>query len=192
MHGNFCFTVHGIGHEGEPLKPSHVLLALLAFAGAGLWGQPASADDRGKDIFGFVEWVAISEHGFNVKARLDTGARTSSLDARNIRRFRRGDTRYVRFDVENPDTGELITLERELVRIVRIRRHDGPPVERPVVKMWICIGDLMQKVEVNLTSRTDFLYPMLIGRTAMRGKIIVDPELSLTVQPHCDLAEFDE
>jgi len=192
MQGSFCFTAHGTDHEGELLRPRHTLLLLLAFAGAGLWGQPISADERAKEIFGFVEWVAISEHGFNVKARLDTGARTSSLDARNIRRFRRGDSRYVRFDVENPDTGELITLERELVRVVRIRRHEGPSVERPVVKMWICIGDLMQKVEVNLTARTDFLYPMLIGRTAMRGKIIVDPELSLTVQPSCDLAEFDE
>jgi hypothetical protein len=187
-----CSRAHANHQDGARVTRGHFLAFLLALALVGAGAAPASADDRGKNIFGFVEWVAISEHGFNVKARLDTGARTSSLDARNIRRFRRGDTRYVRFDVENPDTGELLTLERELVRIVRIRRHDGPPVERPVVKMWVCIGDLMQRVEVNLTARTDFLYPLLIGRSAMRGKIIVDPDLSLTVRPDCDLAEFDK
>jgi hypothetical protein len=168
--------------------------ALLAFVVAVACALPPSAHalDQGKSIFGYVERVVISDKGLSMKARLDTGAQTSSLDAENIRRFRRGDARYVRFDVQDPDSGEVITLERPLVRTVRIRQHTGPPMQRPVVKMWICLGNVVREVEVNLTSRSSFLYPMLIGRTAMRGAIIVDPELTFTQPPQCDPAEFFE
>lgn len=171
--------------------PAPELFWGLLVVALGLWPQATLADQGVKSIFGYVEWVGISEHGIKVKARLDTGARNSSLDARNVQRFRRGDKRYVRFDVKDPDSGDFVTLERSLVRIARIRQHDGPPQRRPVVMMWVCIGHLMQRVEVNLTERSDFLYPMLIGRSAMRG-ILVDPDLSLTVRPSCNLAEFIE
>jgi hypothetical protein len=76
--------------------------------------------------------------------------------------------------------------------MVRIRQHDGSFHRRPVVKMWICLGHLMREVEVNLTSRSEFLYPMLIGRSAMRGSIIVDPDLTFTNRPQCDLSELAE
>jgi hypothetical protein len=152
----------------------------------------ALANEKNKSIFGYVERVIITNKGFSVKARLDTGAATSSLDAVNIRRFRRGGTRYVRFDVLDPDSEEFVTLERELVRNVLIRQLGAPSERRPVVKMPLCVGHIMREVEVNLTSRTGFLYPMLIGRSAMRGVIIVDPELTFTRAPTCDPAEFGQ
>lgn len=150
------------------------------------------AAERSKSISGYVERVIITDKGFSLKARLDTGAETSSLDAHNIRRFRRGDARYVRFEVRDPETDEFVTLERPLVRNVRIRQHEGPSMRRPVVKMQICLGHLLREVEVSLTSRSQFLYPMLIGRSAMRGAIVVDPELTFTNPPQCDPAEFAE
>jgi hypothetical protein len=152
----------------------------------------AHASEVEKTIFGHVERVIISEQGFSLKARLDTGAQTSSLDAHNIVRFRRGDARFVRFDVMDPDTGDFVTLERPLVRNVRIRQHTAPPMRRPVVTMWLCLGHKVREVEVNLTPRSEFLYPFLIGRSAMRGSIIVDPELTFTARPECDPAEFPE
>jgi hypothetical protein len=152
----------------------------------------AQAGEAEKTIFGHVERVIISEKGFSLKARLDTGAQTSSLDAHNIVRFRRGDTRFVRFDVMDPDTGDFVTLERPLVRNVRIRQHTAPPMRRPVVKMWLCLGPKVREVEVNLTPRSEFLYPLLIGRSAMRGSIVVDPELTFTARPQCDPTEFPE
>lgn len=152
----------------------------------------AQAGEVGKTIFGHVERVIISEKGFSLKARLDTGAQTSSLDAHNIVRFRRGDVRYVRFDVMDPDTGDFVTLERPLVRNVRIRQHTAPPMRRPVVKMWLCLGHKVREVEVNLTPRSEFLYPLLIGRSAMRGSIVIDPELTFTARPQCDPTEFPE
>lgn len=163
-------------------------VAVLLFAGP----AAAQAVEKNKSIFGYVERVIISHEGFSLKARLDTGAATSSLDAHNIRRFRRGGTRYVRFDVLDPDTEEFTTLERELVRNVLIRQLGAPSERRPVIKMPLCLGHLVRHVEVNLTARSGFLYPMLIGRSAMRGAIIVDPELTFTSVPKCDPAEFDE
>jgi hypothetical protein len=166
-------------------------MALLAVLALGL-PPDAGAAERSKTIFGYVERVIISDKGFSLKARLDTGAQTSSLDAHNIRRFRRGDSRYVRFDVMDPETGEFVTLERPLVRNVRIRQHTGPAMRRPVVKMWLCLGHEVREVEVNLTPRPEFLYPLLIGRSAMRGAILVDPELTFTARPKCDPSEFSE
>jgi hypothetical protein len=148
--------------------------------------------DGGRQILGFVERVMVSDTGFSVKARLDTGAATSSLDAHNIERFHRGEQRYVRFDIIDPDTEAFVTLERPLVRNVLIRQHAGPSMRRPVVKMTICIGHMVRQVEVSLTPRSEFLYPMLIGRSAMQGAIVVDPSVSLTAAPNCGDAEFDE
>jgi hypothetical protein len=164
------------------------LVAVIAYASP----PEAHASDRGKTIFGFVERIVITDKGFTLKARLDTGAATSSLDAHNIRRIRRGNSRYVRFDVMDPETEEFVTLERPLVRNVRIRQHEGPPMRRPVVKMQVCLGHLLQEVEVSLTPRSQFLYPMLIGRSAMHGVIVVDPELTFANEPQCDLAEIAE
>jgi hypothetical protein len=174
------------------LKGPFNLLALLLVVTALALPSPARAVEGTKTIFGHVERVIISDQGFSLKARLDTGAETTSLDAHNIRRIRRGDSRYVRFDVIDPESGEFVALERPLVRNVRIRQHGGTWMRRPVVKMWLCIGPLVHEVEVNLTPRSEFLYPLLIGRSAMRGTIVVDPELTFTQRPECDPEDFVE
>jgi hypothetical protein len=179
-------------HAGAKLTRENLRLWSLVLVIACLSLPAARANEQSRTIFGYVERVVITDKGFSLKARLDTGAETSSLDAHNIRRFRRGDSRYVRFDVRDPDTDEFVTLERPLVRIVRIRQHEGPSMQRPVVMMKICLGELLQEVEVSLTPRTEFLYPMLIGRSAMRGAIIVDPERTFTNSPQCDLSEIPE
>jgi len=177
---------------GANLKRRYLLLVSLLAAIAFALPQEAHARDPSKTIFGYVERVIISSSGFSLKAKLDTGAETSSLDAHNIQRFRRGDARYVRFDVKDPKTGDFVTLERPLARMVRIKEHDAPSKRRPVVKMWICLGHLTQQVEVSLTSRSEFIYPLLIGRSAMRGSVIVDPDLTFTSKAKCDTSRFVE
>ncbi len=153
----------------------------------------ALAKETSRTIFGWVERVVLSSEGFSVKAKLDTGARTSSLDARNIEMFEHDGEKMVRFDVLDPDSEKYVTLERHLVRTVRIRQHeDGEEDLRPVVKMTLCVGHHAQRVEVNLVDRSEFIYPLLIGRTAMRGAIIVDPALSFTSRPLCSREEMSE
>jgi hypothetical protein len=103
----------------------------------------------------------------------------------NIVRFKRGGERMVRFDLTNPENGEIFTMELDLQRSVRIREHDGSYQRRPVVDMWICIGSLRKKVEVNLVDRTQFHYPFLLGRSAMKGTVVVDPGAEFTAEGRC-------
>ena len=97
-----------------------ILLLALAVPAAGGEAQ----------IFGWAEPVILEEAGYRLEAKLDTGADTSSLDAIDIRRFRRKGKSYVRFTVEDHDEGETIRLERPLLRRVRIKRHDGDSQRR--------------------------------------------------------------
>ncbi|MGB5544195.1 MAG: ATP-dependent zinc protease [Gammaproteobacteria bacterium] len=146
----------------------------------------ASAEPPGnKIVFGWIEQVRVSAAGLVLEAKLDTGADTSSLHARNIHGFKRQGVRMVRFEIENPETGELVQLERKRMRGVRIREHNGGYQRRPVVEMWVCLGQLKKRIEVNLVDRSQFNYPFLIGRSAMHGEIIVDPDRSFTTSPEC-------
>ena len=160
-----------------------VIAALLAAP------QIAVAQDR--QIYGYLERVVISNAGLTLAAKLDTGADTSSLHAENIKRFRRAGERFVRFQVRD-ENDDLITLERHLARIARIRRHDGDYQRRPVVEMSVCIGTVRRRVEVNLIDRSHLNFPFLLGRSAMEGSVVVDPERTFTTEPSCELEGMDE
>lgn len=160
---------------------------LLAVVVLGLAPSPASAA-KVKDVFGYVEWVEVGRHEISLKAKLDTGAATSSLDAQDIRRLVRRSTgeRSVEFTVHDPESGESLRLKKPLVRLVRIKQHDGSHQVRPVVALDICLGDHFDRVEVSLIDRSEFLYPVLLGRSALEGRVVVDPELTFTQEPRCD------
>ena len=167
------------------------LVALVgALAACLLPSRPLAAQT--KDIFGWVERVTITEMRRGVKAKLDTGADTSSIHAENIERFRRDEDPFVSFDIVDPDTGELTRLERPLARYVRIREHDGSFQRRPVVWMWLCLGTHLRRVEVNLVDRSQFNYQLLLGRAALSGHAIVDPDMTFTTTPSCELAGMDQ
>lgn len=151
-----------------------------------LAGLPVAATaSTYQQIFGWIEWVSFPDIGLRLKTKLDTGAETSSLHALNIVRFKREGERMVRFDLTNPEGGEIFTMELDLQRSVRIREHDGSYQRRPVVDMWICIGSLRKKIEVNLVDRTQFHYPFLLGRSAMKGAVVVDPGATFTAEGRC-------
>lgn len=162
-----------------------------AVLAAALWLPlaPAQAEAvKSKDIFGWVEWVEVGRHEITLKAKLDTGAATSSLDAQDIRRLvrRSSGERFVEFTLHDPDSGESIRLKKPLVRQVRIKQHDGSHQVRPVVAIDICVGDHFDTVEVSLIDRSEFLYPMLLGRSALEGRVVVDPEVTFTRDPECE------
>lgn len=143
-----------------------------------------AADD--KQIYGWLEDVIVApELDLKLTAKLDTGADTSTLDAQIIKRFRRKDERFVRFVVVDPETGESVTLVRPYSRRVLVKSANGEQERRVVVEMEICIGGERQLVEVSLTNRSQFNYPMLLGRSALLGSVLVDPELTHTMEPHC-------
>ena len=156
-------------------------------------GDTTAADDpagnEGKQIFGWVEWVRVQGTDWLLKAKLDTGAKNSSLDARDIEEFRREGERYIRFTVVDRDSDQHVTLERELERVVRIKEHAGQYQRRPVVELTFCLGDLLRTVEVNLVDRSQFIYPLLLGRSALDGRAVVDAQLTFTRRPMCSGVE---
>ena len=151
--------------------------AAAAFAAVAVAGEP--------DIFGWAEPVILEETGYRLEAKLDTGADTSSLDAVDIRRYRRKGVSYVRFTVEDHDEGETMRLERPLLRRVRIKQHDGDSQRRSVVSLTVCLGGYRREVEFSLIDRSQFDYPVLLGRSALDGIAIVDPSVTGLSEPDC-------
>lgn len=133
------------------------------------------AENRNLEILGWVENAWLRDPAIEIKAKLDTGAETSSLDAEIVKKFRKGGKRWVRFKVRDWESGEEYLLVRERVRTVGIIQHDGSRQVRPVVEFSMCIAGRDLETEVSLVDRQEFLYPLLLGRNALEDFALVDP-----------------
>ena len=168
-----------------PALPMILAAGLAAVSGAGT----ATAGDG--LVIGWVERVRIYPSGFELHAKIDTGAKTSSLNAPNLKIFERDGATWASFDVTNR-RGISQRFEEKIFRVVKIRRHGGRFQQRPVVMLGICIGNVLQFTQVNLIDRKNFNYQMLIGRRFMSGSLIVDPGRTYTVKPQCTKAVKNE
>lgn len=152
--------------------------------------KPALPRQKDKDknkptILGWVEKVTLLASDHTVKAKLDSGAKTSSVDAEIIKVFKRDGARYVLYRVMlDDDISE--TYESRLVRWVRIKKKEGGYQRRPVVKMQFCLGKKTMRGEVSLAERGHFIYPVLIGRNMLeKGNILVDTSKTFLSKPKC-------
>lgn len=125
-------------------------------------------------VIGQVEYVDIMPAGIRQKARIDTGAETTSIGAQNIQQFERDGRRWVKFKVYYGGEEDVVEFVKPMERRVLIKRHGTENVERPVVKMRLAIGSIEQELEVSLADRLQFQYPVLIGRNFLDGKVLVD------------------
>jgi hypothetical protein len=139
---------------------------------------------EGKEIVGWLEKVRIYPGNLVIHAKLDTGARNSSLNASHVTVFERDGEQWVRFDVSSR-YGKTVTIERKVQRVVKVKRHGAKPQIRFAVLLGICLGDVYKEVEVNLVDRSGFIYQMLIGRSFLAGNFIVDPAAKYTSKPNC-------
>jgi len=142
-------------------------------------------------ILGWVETVILAETGYELSAKLDSGAATSSLDARIIKKFRKGGKRWVRFAVTDPASGEEQVLVRERVRTIGIRQHVGENQVRPTVMMQVCVAGRLLDIEVSLTDRSEFNYPLLLGRSALASFALVDSGETFLSTAECVLTKTD-
>jgi hypothetical protein len=147
-----------------------------------------------KQTLGVQECVTLSPEGIILSAKLDTGADYASLHAEDITTFTRDGQTWVRFTTLAPNlpSGKQ-QLEKPLVRYAKIKRSDVRqsavyrPTERPVVKMALQVGGKTLEVEVNLTDRSRFTQPLLLGKATLnRFAIIVDPGQSYTITNTCE------
>lgn len=119
-----------------------------------------------------------------VKAKMDTGARTSSLHATHISEKEELEKKYVTFRLKTITNGSVkykfFKCELKEWRIVK--NSGGDEEYRPVINTYVKIGAKKMKIEVTLTQRSRMSYDMLIGRTALRKKFLIDSGKSYTTK----------
>jgi len=146
--------------------------------------QMSSAFAANKQVIGWLENVKVDNSDFQLKAKIDTGATTSSLNAKVIKTYIKDNEDWLRFSVTNKDD-QNVMLERKVERYVKIKRKSAKSVERPVIKLGVCIENVYRELEVNLANRNNFEYHMLIGRNFLQGYFLVDSELVYQSSPSC-------
>ncbi len=147
-------------------------------------GTNETASTEPKITFGWLERVRIWPGEIVLAAKLDTGADHSSLHTSEMRVFSRRGAKWVRCTVDNGE-GDKAAIELPVLRTARIRRHGGSYEERLVVRVEVCLGKILRHAEVNLVDRTALEFRMLIGRSFMKDRIIVDPAVEYTSEPSC-------
>lgn len=150
-----------------------------------------------KKIYGLHENATLVEwNNAPIEAKLDTGAVTSSLNAVNIKFFDRDGEEWVRFQPKINDN-LLQTTEKKVVRYSKIKSRTNssdeenktlrPSDKRAVVLIDICFDGTIYPLEVNLTDRSHFSYPLLIGSSSLiEIQGIVDPELEFQTNKQCE------
>lgn len=162
--------------------------AALAFLCLALLPATGSADPR---TFGWLEWAYLEPGRVRIKAKLDTGAKTSSIHAEDVELFERDGEEWVRFRVPLGTRqfalreGRDVFFERPLVRQVLIKEHDRPAARRYVVNIDLCLGGITFTTPVTLADRSRFNYPLLLGRVALKGRAVIDPAQKYLATRRC-------
>jgi hypothetical protein len=130
---------------------------------------------------GWREWVDLPELGLtNIKAKVDTGARTSALHAFELRTFEENGRQRIEFKMHpnQRDQQTVVVCTADIKDEREVRDSGGHREKRWVIETPVEIGGETWAVELTLTARDDMLFRMLLGRTAMQGRAIVDPSRS--------------
>lgn len=161
--------------------------ALLLMACGATWAEKPVTEPDSLKILGWVEFIRLEPWGIKMPARIDTGANTSSMSARDIEVFRKNGKQWVKFtfDFRKGSEERSVEIERPLLRMLKIKRHDGPSQERPVISMEICLADEVRETEFDLIDRRALNYPVLLGRRALAGYVLVDPARAYLTKAVC-------
>lgn len=130
---------------------------------------------------GWREWVGLPGLGIpRIKAKVDTGARTSALHAFEVAAFDDRGKSHVRFKIHPMQRNDDLVVEcvSEVIDRRVVRDSGGHIEERWVIETDVHIGDQVWPTEITLTARDDMMFRMLLGRTAMKRRAIVDPACS--------------
>jgi hypothetical protein len=154
------------------------VVALLSFLSCQAFAsEPATA--------GWIEKAVLLPQNIMIHAKLDTGARTSSINAPDPIYFEQDGKQWVRFRVTNRDI-ETVMIEAPVVREANIKRHYGEKQVRPVIRLQICVGEVLKPVEVNLVDRSGLNYQLLVGRNFLKDTYLVNSGSTYTLSPDCE------
>lgn len=134
-----------------------------------------------RKVLGWREWVSLPDLGIDkIKAKVDTGARTSALHAFALHPFKEDGKDMIRFDIHpiQNDTNYVVTCVAEVVDKRMVSDSGGHREERYVIKSNVTAGLDTWPIEITLTERDTMLFRMLLGRSAIRKRYIVNPARS--------------
>lgn len=132
-----------------------------------------------KTVLGRNEWIGLPDIGTYLKARVDSGANTSSLSAKDITRFERDGENWVRFKLALRDDDVVVDqvrdewIEAPVVRRVRVMQAAGND-SRPVISLPMTLGPIQEQVQFTLNDRSHLNYPVLLGRRFMMDIAMID------------------
>ncbi|QDV50660.1 30S ribosomal protein S6--L-glutamate ligase [Gimesia fumaroli] len=138
-------------------------------------------DNDSKLIVGSEEWCAFPDLGIPaMKARVDSGAKTSSIHAFNVQKFRRQGETWVSFEVHPLQNNRRVVVrcERPIVDKRVVKSSSGISETRFVVLATLKMGSVAWEIELTLANRDSMGFRMLLGREAMSGRMLVDPSIS--------------
>lgn len=130
---------------------------------------------------GWREWVALPSLGITrIKAKIDTGARTSALHAFSLKPFFENGDAKISFDIHpfQHNTQDVITCTAHVVDKRLVTDSGGHEEERFVIEVPVTIAGQTWPIEITLTERENMLFRMLLGRSALRKHFIINPARS--------------
>jgi hypothetical protein len=132
-------------------------------------------------VIGWREWLGLPDLGIEgIKAKIDTGARSSALHALHIESFEKGDRSFIRFQVHpyQRDSHRTITATAELLDWRRVKNSGGHSQLRPTIRTTVVLGQHRWRIDLTLTNRDVMGFRMLLGREALRKRFLVHPSES--------------
>lgn len=129
-------------------------------------------------MVGWREWVELPGLSSDlINAKIDTGARTSALHAFNLRVAERDGIDWADFEIHpaQRSAAGAVMVSCEIVEFRRVRSSTGHVERRPVIRTSVQVGQELFDIDVTLTSRDEMGFRMLLGRSAVRRRFLVDP-----------------
>lgn len=170
------FRLQYTTHTGNPVLPASSVAAV---------GKFRTEKDVQRIAVGWREWVALPELGVSrIKAKIDSGARTSCIHAFCLETFTRNHSRWVRFGIhpEQKNRAREIFCESPVIDERMVTDSGGHRENRLVIQTRLQLPGTGWPIEITLTNRDNMSFRMLLGRSAMKGRMIVHPDRSFLLE----------